>query len=85
MRMATKIDLEKRRALAERSQKEAEQLTERSLYCPCCGYKVGIVYSDSAGHIKAKCQKCKAISVLNLAYFRRQRRRWNLWRIATKN
>lgn len=79
MRMATTTDLQKRKALADRSQRESERLTERVLYCPCCGYRVGIVFSDSAGHIKAKCQKCKAVSVLNLAYFRRQHRRWNLW------
>lgn len=76
MRMATTIDLKKRKALADRSQKEADNLAERVLRCPVCGFKIGVAYSDSTGHIRTKCQKCKHIWVLNLAYFRRQRRRY---------
>ena len=52
---------------------ESTHLTERALYCPHCGYRIGMAFSDSAGHIRAKCQRCKTISVLNLAYFRRQK------------
>lgn len=76
MRMATTIDLKKRKALADRSQKEADNLAERVLRCPVCGFKIGVAYSDSTGHIRTKCQKCKHVWVLNLAYFRRQRRRY---------
>lgn len=63
-------------ALALLSAREADNLAERVLRCPVCGYKIGVAYSDSAGHIRTKCQKCKHIWVLNLAYFRRQRRRY---------
>ena len=76
MRMATTFDLKKRKALADRSQREADNLAERALRCPVCGYKIGVAYSDSTGHIRTKCQKCKHIWVLNLAYFRRQRPRY---------
>ena len=55
------------------SAQEAKCLQDRALHCPECGYVVGVVYSDSTGHIRVKCQKCKAVSILNLAYFRRQR------------
>ena len=65
MRMATTFDLKKRKDLAE-----------RALRCPVCGFKIGVAYSDSTGHIRTKCQKCKHIWVLNLAYFRRQRPRY---------
>ena len=70
--MLSSSERERRQYFAELSRKEAEQLVEKTLYCPNCGYKIGVVYSD----LTAKCQKCKTISVLNLAYFRRQRRRW---------
>lgn len=60
---------------AELSRREAESFVERVLRCPACGYMVGVAYSDSSGHLKLKCQKCKCVSVLNFAYFRRQKRR----------
>ena len=53
---------------------EAKDLKERSIKCPECGYQIGVVFSDAKGHISVKCQKCKTVSVLNLAYFRIQRR-----------
>lgn len=56
---------------AERSRQEASSLVERDLLCPQCGYKAGTVFSDCCGHMTIKCQKCKMVSVLNLAYFRR--------------
>ena len=76
MTILSSSERERRQYFAELSRKEAEQLAEKTLYCPNCGYKIGVVYSDLSGHMTAKCQKCKTISVLNLAYFRRQRRRW---------
>ncbi len=61
MRVATTFDLKKRKALADRSQREADNLAERALRCPVCGFKIGVAYSDSTGHIRTKCQKCKDI------------------------
>ena len=62
------------RRRAALSRIEAKDLRERSIKCPECGYQIGVVFSDAKGHISVKCQKCKTISVLNLAYFRTQRR-----------
>ena len=61
------------RQKAELSRKEAEEFIERELKCPVCGYIVGVAYSDSKGHLKIKCQKCKTISVINFAYFYRRK------------
>lgn len=58
---------------AELSQMEAKEFAERQLKCPQCGFPLGFAFSDCAGHLKLKCRKCKSISVLNFAYFRRQR------------
>ncbi len=66
---------EETRRKAELSRKEAENLIERELKCPECGYKAGTVFSDCTGHLTIRCRKCKTVSVLNLAYFRRHRRR----------
>ena len=63
------------RMKAELSRKEAESLIERDLKYPECGYKAGTVFSDCTGHLTIRCRKCKTVSVLNLAYFRRHRRR----------
>lgn len=56
------------------SRLEAETLQERDIRCPTCGFRIQIVYSDATGHLSVKCQKCKNIHILNLAYFRRIRR-----------
>ena len=66
---------EETRRKAELSRKEAESLVERDLKCPECGYKAGTVFSDCTGHLTIRCRKCKTVSVLNLAYLRRHRRR----------
>lgn len=66
---------EETRRKAELSRKEAESLVERDLKCPECGYKAGTVFSDCTGHLTIRCRKCNTVSVLNLAYFRRHRRR----------
>lgn len=63
------------RMKAELSRKEAESLIDRDLKCPECGYKADTVFSDCTGHLTIRCRKCKTVSVLNLAYFRRHRRR----------
>ena len=64
--------LEEIRKKAALSRIEAKDLRERSIKCPECGYQIGVVFSDAKGHISVKCQKCKTVSVLNLAYFRKQ-------------
>ena len=58
---------------AELSRREAEEFIEHELKCPVCGFIIGVAYSDSTGHLKIKCQKCKTISVLNFAYFCRRK------------
>lgn len=52
---------------------ECENLTERDLHCPICAFPIEGVFSDLVGHIRVKCQKCKAVLVLNPAYFRRMK------------
>ena len=39
-----------------------------------CGFRIQRVFSDATGHLSVKCQKCKNVHILNLAYFRRIRR-----------
>ena len=55
------------------SRVEAETLKERDILCPICGYRIQRVFSDATGHLSVKCQKCKSVNVLNLAYFRRMK------------
>lgn len=59
----------KRRLLLSRI--ESDSLQERDLKCPLCDFRIQTLYSDISGHIRVKCPKCKNVSVLNLAYFRR--------------
>ena len=49
---------------------ECENLKERDLNCPYCNAPITGVFSDAKGHLRVKCNKCKANMVLNLAYFR---------------
>lgn len=56
------------------SRMEAEDLQERDLLCPVCGFRIQTLYSDISGHLRVKCPKCKGIHILNLAYFRRIKR-----------
>lgn len=56
------------------SRMEAEDLQERDLLCPVCGFRIQTLYSDVSGHLRVKCPKCKGIHILNLAYFRRIKR-----------
>lgn len=50
---------------------EAQNLDEREIKCPYCTTPITKVFSDVKGHIRVKCQKCKAVTVINLAYFRK--------------
>ena len=70
MRLQTQIapEIQKRLLL---SRVEAESLKERDIFCPTCGFRIQRVFSDATGHLSVKCQKCKNIHILNLAYFRR--------------
>ena len=63
---------EKRKKLLV-SFEECAGLTERELNCPYCDYPIDGVFSDATGHLRVKCQKCKANMVVSLAYFRRKR------------
>lgn len=49
---------------------ETEDLMERDVKCPYCDTIITKVFSDAKGHFRIKCQKCKAVTVLNLTYFR---------------
>ncbi|MCR5636235.1 MAG: hypothetical protein K6F76_03525 [Clostridiales bacterium] len=71
----TKTVNEYARFRAQVSREEAQEFVERELKCPECGFIVAAAFSDATGHFKIKCQKCKSISVLNFAYFRRQKLR----------
>lgn len=70
MRAAAQLtpDVRKRLLL---SRMEAETLKERDIFCPICGFRIQRVFSDATGHLSVKCQKCKNVHILNLAYFRR--------------
>ena len=72
MRLQTQVapEIQKRLLL---SRVEAESLKERDILCPTCGFRIQRVFSDATGHLSVKCQKCKNVHILNLAYFRRIR------------
>ena len=71
MRLQTQVapEIQKRLLL---SRVEAESLKERDARLVGSGYKE--FFSDATGHLSVKCQKCKNVHILNLAYFRRIRR-----------
>ena len=73
MRLPTQVapEIQKRLLL---SRVEAESLKERDILCPICGFRIQRVFPDATGHLSVKCQKCKNVHILNLAYFRRIRR-----------
>lgn len=41
------------------SRVEAEELNERDILCPVCGFRIQRVFSDATGHFRVKCRKCK--------------------------
>lgn len=53
---------------------ECTSMPERELKCPYCSHYIEGVFADTIGHIRVKCNKCKAEMVLNVAYFRRIRK-----------
>ncbi len=57
-----------------KSQQETEYLAIRNTHCHFCGYLVEKVFSDISGHKQIYCKKCKQEYVINLGYFRRQKR-----------
>ena len=54
---------------------ECTSLPERELKCPYCSHYIEVVFADTTGHVRVKCNKCKAEMVLNVAYFRRLRKK----------
>ena len=57
----------------ELSREETENLKEREIRCPNCGFLITKVFSDINGHLQIKCEKCKSVNILNLAYFRKRK------------
>ena len=73
MKLQTQVAPETQRRLLL-SRVEAESLKESDILCPICGFRIQRVFSDATGHLSVKCQKCKNVNILNLAYFRKIRR-----------
>ena len=69
--MSTTAPTKDIKALLLLSRVEADSLRERDLLCPECKFRIQTVYSDIQGHLRVKCPKCKKVSILNLAYFRK--------------
>lgn len=57
----------------QQSMIEVSELKKRDFRCPGCGYKAEIFYSDLRGHLQFKCQRCKGVFIINVAYFRRMK------------
>lgn len=53
---------------------ECTSIPERELKCPYCTHYIEGVFADTAGHVRVKCNRCKAEMVLNVAYFHRMRK-----------
>lgn len=64
------LSLEVQRKL-ELSLKGCRGLDERELRCPRCGQFIATLYSDTSGHLKIKCKKCKYITTYDTRCFRR--------------
>ena len=45
---------------------ECTSLPERELKCPYCSHYIEGVFADTTGHVRVKCNKCKAEMVLNV-------------------
>ena len=58
------------------SEEESEGLILRELRCPHCNFLIDTLYSDASGHRRTKCPKCKQITIMNMAYFRRVKRKY---------
>lgn len=46
--------------------RDTKHLKERDVRCPYCNTLVTQVFPDAKGHIRIKCQKCKAVLVFDL-------------------
>ncbi len=57
------------------SAEECQDLSMRELRCPYCNFLLDLIFSDAAGHRKSKCPKCKQVTIMNVAYFRRVKRK----------
>lgn len=57
-----------------KSEQEVSELSMRNITCPYCGYLVEKVFSDISGHKLVYCKKCKEEYVINLGYFRKQKK-----------
>lgn len=66
------VDIQRKLIL---SQKESATLERRDLNCPYCGFLLDRIFSDATGHRESKCQKCKREIIINMAYFRKVKRR----------
>ena len=65
-------DLQERLA---QSRAGAEKLELREIKCPNCGFYLLDVYGRDHHYTQVKCRKCKLEEPLNLAYFRRIKKR----------
>ena len=54
-----------------KSREEVKKLKSRALRCPVCVCRLEEIYEISSGYVQVKCRKCKLEEPLNLAYFRR--------------
>ena len=54
-----------------KSREEATKLKSRELKCPVCGFRIEEIYGITSGIVHVKCRKCKLEEPLNLAYFRK--------------
>ncbi len=58
-----------------KSREEVKKLKSRTLRCPVCGFRLEEIYELTSGYVQVKCRKCKLEEPLNLAYFRRIKKR----------
>ena len=63
------------RSKVERSYHESIDLKDRELRCPHCNRYLVTLFSDASGHFKVNCNNCKSITIFNMGYFRRIKRR----------
>lgn len=58
-----------------KSREEVKKLKSRTLQCPVCGFRLEEIYELTSGYVQVKCRKCKLEEPLNLAYFRKIKKR----------
>ena len=58
-----------------KSREEVKKLKSRTLRCPVCEFRLEEIYELTSGYVQVKCRKCKLEEPLNLAYFRRIKKR----------